>query len=95
MFEIVPLSVRNLFDSIFNPPISFLQMGIDSLTHVSLISGKGISLNNYLGFFSYFPASIQAVLNALISAIIFLAVLQCVKAIFRMYFLAKDGAQWW
>jgi hypothetical protein len=52
-------------------------------------------LNNYLGFYSYFPASMQSVLNSLISAIIFLAVLQLVKAIFKMYFLAKDGVQWW
>jgi hypothetical protein len=95
MFEIIPITVRNFFDSIFNPPIEFLQMGVDSLTNVSMITGKGINLNNYLGFYSYFPASIQSVLNSLISAIIFLAVLQLVKAIFRMYFLAKDGAKWW
>jgi hypothetical protein len=95
LFEIIPITVRNFFESIFNPPIAFLQMGVDYLNKVSLIAGKGISLNNYFGFFSYFPASIQAVLNSLISAIIFLAVLQLVKAIFRMYFVAKDGLKWW
>lgn len=94
-FDLIPGPVRNFIDSIFNPPTSFLQMGVDYLSEVSLIAGKGISLNNYFGFFSYLPAPLQSVLNSLISAIIFLVVLQLVKSIVRMYFAAKDALQWW
>lgn len=95
MFELIPQPVRNFFDSIFNPPISFLQMGNDYLSHVSLIAGKGINLNNYLGFFSYLPGSMQAVVNSLLSAIIFLAVLQLVKSIIRMFFTVKEALFKW
>jgi large-conductance mechanosensitive channel len=95
LFDIIPLPVKNFFDSIFNPPISFLQMGVDYLGHVALIAGKGINLNNYFGFFSYLPTSMQAVVNSLIAAIIFLAVVQIVKSIYRVYLAVKDGLQWW
>jgi large-conductance mechanosensitive channel len=94
-FDLIPGPVRNLFDSIFNPPITFLQMGLDYLNNVALIAGKGISLNNYFSFFSYLPSSMQSVLNSLIAAIIFLAVLQLIKSIMKMYFTAKDALKWW
>jgi hypothetical protein len=94
-FDLIPVTVRNFFDSIFNPPISFLQMGVDYLNQVSLIAGKGINLNNYFGFFSYLPGSMQAVVNSLLAAIIFLAIIQIVKSIYRVYLAVKDGLQWW
>lgn len=94
-FDLIPNAVRNFIDSIFNPPIAFLHMGVDYLANVSLIAGKGISLNNYFGFFSYLPGPIQSVLNSLISAIIFLAIIQLVKSIVKMYFTAKDALKWW
>jgi hypothetical protein len=94
-FDLIPIMVRNFFDSIFNPPTSFLQMGVDYLSKVSLIAGKGINLNNYFGFFSYLPGPIQGVLNSLISAIIFLAVLQLIKSILKMYFTLKNAVKWW
>jgi large-conductance mechanosensitive channel len=94
-FDLIPGPVKNFFDSIFNPPISFLQMGVDYLSNVALIAGKGISLNNYFSFFSYLPSTMQAVVNSILAAIIFLAVLQLVKSILRMYFTAKDAVKWW
>jgi hypothetical protein len=94
-FDLIPGPVKNFFDSIFNPPTSFLQMGVDYLSNVALIAGKGISLNNYFGFFSYLPGSMQAVINSLIAAIIFLAVLQLIKAIVRMYFTVKAALFNW
>lgn len=95
MFDLIPAPVRNFFDSIFNPPIAFLQMGVDYLGQVSLIAGRGINLNNYFGFFSYLPASLQAVVNSLLAGIIFLAVLQLIKAIVRMFFAVKAALFNW
>jgi hypothetical protein len=94
-FDLIPVEVKNFFDSIFNPPTSFLQMGVDYFQSVTLLAGKGISLNNYFGFFSYLPGSMQAVVNSLVAAIIFLAVIQLVKAIVRMYFTVKEAIFNW
>ncbi|NHN35562.1 hypothetical protein [Paenibacillus agricola] len=96
MFEnLLPVVFKNFIDSIFSPPLSFLQMAIDNMNRISLIAGKGINLNHYFGFFSYLPGSLQAVVNSLLGAIIFLAMLQLLKASVRIYILVKDGVKWW
>lgn len=95
MDYLLPAPVRNFFDSIFAPPIRFLEMAHEYLGHVSMIAGHGINLNNYLGFFAYLPGPMQAVVNSIVAGILLLAVLQLVKAIIRMYFAVKDAVQWW
>lgn len=95
MFDLVPNAVRNFVDAIFGPPITFLQMVIDFLNRAALIAGKGINLNNYFGFISYLPASLQAVFNSIIASIVFLAILQLIKAIMRMYGQSKSWLKWW
>ncbi|WP_227877186.1 hypothetical protein [Paenibacillus macerans] len=70
-------------------------MGYEYLGRVGTVAGRGINLNHYFGFFSYLPASMQAVVNSLIASILLLAVLQLVKSFVRLYFAVKDGAQWW
>lgn len=95
MDYLLPAPIRNFFDSIFAPPISFLQMASDYLSHVALVAGHGINLNNYFGFFSYLPSSWQSVVNSILAGILLLAVLQLVKAILRMYYAVKDGVKWW
>lgn len=91
----LPQPLRNFIDSIFSPPLSFLAMARDYLNQVSTVAGHGINLNNYFGFFSYLPSSMQAVINSLLASILLLAILQVVKVIIRMYYAVKDGAQWW
>lgn len=94
-FNLIPQPVRNFIDSIFAPPLKFLQMCIDYLSHVALVAGHGINLNNYFGFFSYLPGPMIAVVNSILAATVFLAVLQLVKAIMRLYFFVKEAVQWW
>ena len=92
---LLPAPVRNFFDSIFAPPIRFLQMALEYLNHASLVAGHGISLDNYFGFFNYLPGSWVAVVNSILASIVLLAILQLVRAIMRMYFTVKDGVKWW
>lgn len=91
----LPQGLKNFIDSIFSPPLEFLKMARDYLNHVSTVAGHGINLNNYFGFFSYLPSSMQAVINSLLASIIILAILQLVKTIMRMYYAVKDGSKWW
>ncbi|KGP85292.1 MULTISPECIES: hypothetical protein [unclassified Paenibacillus] len=96
MYEyFLPTPLRNFIDSIFNGPLTFLKLAIQYLNEVSLVAGRGISLQNYFGFISYLPTPFQAVVNSLLSGIILLAVLQLVKVIIRMYYAIKDGSKWW
>jgi hypothetical protein len=91
----LPAALRNFIDSIFSPPLTFLQLARSYLNNTSLVAGHGISLNNYFGMFGYLPSSMQTVINSLLASIVLLAILQLVKMIMRMYFAFKDGAKWW
>jgi hypothetical protein len=93
--SLLPAPMKNFVDSIFGPPITFLDMIIDLLNRVSLVAGKGISLSNYFGFFSYLPGPLVAVVNSLLAAVMFLAILQLIKAVMRMYGQVKEWIKWW
>ncbi|WP_127490223.1 hypothetical protein [Paenibacillus ehimensis] len=95
MFDLIPPPLKNFLDSIFDPPATFLNMVIQYLNSVSLVAGKGINVNNYFSFFGYLPAPLGQVLSSLMAAVIFLALLQIVKAIMRMYGQIKSWVKWW
>lgn len=92
---ILPDPIKNFIDAIFKPAITFLDMVLDYLGSISLIAGKGINLSQYLSFFSYLPGSMQLVVQSIISAVMFLAILQLIKYIMRMYYSVKDAVKWW
>lgn len=91
----IPQPVKNFLDSLFNPPLEFLNMIIDYVSNISLIAGRGINLNNYLSFMGYLPQSFQSVLSSLLASVIFIAILRNVKYIMRMYFIVKDAIFRW
>jgi hypothetical protein len=95
MFDILPKALRDFVDTIFNPPIEILNNAVTYLDRISMIAGKGINLNNYLSFMNYLPASFQMVVNSLLASVIFLAILQIVRAIVSLYFSIKEGVKWW
>lgn len=95
MTDLIPSSIKNFIDSIFNAPLSFLNLIIDTLNNVSLVAGKGINLNNYFGFFGYLPTAWQSLMHSIMGSVVFLALLFVVKAIWNMYFNVKGSIKWW
>lgn len=93
--NMLPAPIKNFIDALFNPALTFLDMVLEYLGSISLIAGKGINLSQYLSFFSYLPDSMQAVIQSIISAVMFLAILQLIKYIMKMYYAVKDAVQWW
>lgn len=94
-FDLLPAALKGFVDTIFGPPKTILQNGVNYLDEISMIAGKGISLNNYLGFVYYLPPSLQTVVNSLISSIILLSILLLIRTIASLYFNIKEGAKWW
>lgn len=95
MFDLVPLPVRNLIDSIFGAPIGWLQLMQTMLGNAGQVSGKGINLNNYFGFFAYLPPEWQLVVKSLLGSAVLLTVLFLVKAAWDMYLRVKESGKWW
>lgn len=91
MSDLLPGPIKNAIDSMFAPLDQFLQLIIDHLDTASLVTGHGINLNNYLGFFAYLPSSWQSVLQSLLASVGFLAVLFLVRAAWNLYLKAKGS----
>lgn len=95
MTDLVPAAIRNFIDAIFNAPMAFLNLIIETMNSVSLIAGRGINLNNYFVFFAYLPASWKAVMTSVMGSITFLALLFIIKAVWNMYLNLKGSIKWW
>jgi hypothetical protein len=95
MFDLIPVSVRNMLDAVFKPPKTFLQLIIDLLDKAGSVTGRGISLNNYFGWFGYLPPSWQLVVKSALASVALLAILFLIRSVWDMYLKAKQSAQWW
>lgn len=95
MWDILPLPIRNMIDSIFNPAIAFLQLIKNLLNNAGTVVGKGINLNNYFSFFGYLPPEWQAVVKSALASVVLLAILFLVRSAWDMYLRVKSSSQWW
>jgi hypothetical protein len=95
MWDILPRPIRNFIDSIFGPPITFLELMRDMLANAGTVAGKGINLNNYFSFFGYMPVEWQNVVKSALTSIVLLAIMLLVRAIWDVYLKVKNSAQWW
>lgn len=88
-------TVIDFIDRIFSVPISFLDLAIDYLNNVSLVTAQGINLSQYFSLFYDMPGYMQMVVSSLLISVVFLSSLQIVKAVLRVYYAVKDGSKWW
>lgn len=95
MWDLLPASMRNFIDSIFAPPLSFLNLMVDFLGRVGTVAGKGINLNNYFSFFGYLPPAWQLAVKSALASVVLLAMLFLVRMIWNAYLKTKNSAQWW
>lgn len=95
MWDVLPVPVRNFIDSIFSPPLSFLQLMESMLNEAGTVVGKGIDLNNFFSFFSYLPSEWQGVVTSALVSVTLLAILLLVKAAWDTYIRVKGSVKWW
>lgn len=95
MWDLIPGPVKNFLDSIFAPPMAFLDLMSDTLNQAGTVVGRGINLNNYFGFFGYLPAAWQNVVSSALASITLLAILWLVRAVWNMYLKTKESGKWW
>ena len=88
--------VKSFIDKIFSVPISFLDLAIDRLSNLSLVTAQGLNINAYLGLvFGDMPGVWQLVVTSLLGGLVLLLSLFLIRGFMRMYFAAKEGVQWW
>lgn len=87
--------MKKFIDSLFSPIVQMLDWMIEQLNSISLVAAKGVRLDHYFGLFNIIGPQWIGVIQALISAILFLYVLKLVKAQGSLIIWLKGLIKWW
>lgn len=87
--------LHSFIDSIFNPIISFLDLGIQKLQGLNMVTSQGLDVGQYLSVFGDMPSVWQKVIVSILASVTLLGGLIIFRSIMRMYFSIKDGVKWW
>lgn len=88
-------TIRDFIDKIFNPPISFLDLAIEKLQDVQLVTAQGLDLGAYFAIFGDMPAVWQLVVSSILISTVMLGTLLIFRSIMRLYYSLKEGVKWW
>lgn len=88
-------AIKSFIDKIFRPPIAFLDLAIQKLKGVYLVTAQGLNVNQYLSIFGDLPREWQMVISSLLISMVLLTTLLIVRVLMRMYFATKEGVKWW
>jgi hypothetical protein len=87
--------IRDFIDKIFEPPISFLELGIEKLQDVQLVTAQGLNVGKYLSIFGDMPTAWQMVVSSLLISVVLLGSLLIFRSVMRTYYSIKEGVKWW
>lgn len=87
--------IHSFIDKIFKPPISFLDLAIEKLNEVNLVTAQGINIGQYFAVFGDLPTAWQLVISSILISTAFLGGLLIFRSVMRMYYSVKEGVKWW
>ncbi|WP_378211108.1 hypothetical protein [Anoxybacteroides rupiense] len=88
-------AIHSFIDKIFNPPITFLDMGIEKLRTVSKLTAQGLNVGKYLSIFGDMPHAWQLVISSALASVVILGSLLIFRSVMRIYYSLKEGVKWW
>ena len=86
---------RSFLDKIFQPPITFLDLAIERLDSINLVTAQGINIGQYFAVFGDLPTSWQLVISSILISTVFLGGLLIFRSVMRMYYSVKEGVKLW
>lgn len=87
--------IKGFIDSIFQPPISFLELAIEKLRGVQMVTAQGLDLSQYFAVFGDLPTAWQLVVSSILISTVLLGILLIFRSIMRVYYATKEGVKWW
>lgn len=88
-------TIRSWIDSIFNPPLTFLDLAIERLQSVNMVMAQGLNIGQYLSVFGDMPEAWQLVISSLLMSLVVIGSVFMFRSIMRLYYAKKDGVKWW
>jgi hypothetical protein len=87
--------IHSFLDKIFKPPITFLDMAIEQLREVQLVTAQGLNIGKYFAVFGDLPTAWQLVVSSILLSTVMLGSLLIFRSIMRTYYSVKEGVKWW
>lgn len=91
----VRTAIHSFIDKIFQPPITFLNLAIEKLQEVQLVTAQGLDIGQYFSIFGDLPFAWQLVVSSILLSTVFLGALLIFRSVMRMYYSVKEGVKWW
>lgn len=87
--------VHAIVDTILGPITTMLQNSLNYLGQISLVAGRGLSLDYFLGPLIMLGSGWQMLFGSIVSSAFLLLVVLIVRKTFDMYLSFKSGVKWW
>lgn len=87
--------IHGFIDKIFKPPITFLDMAIEKLREVQMVTAQGLNIGSYFQVFGDLPTAWQLVVSSILLSTVLLGTLLIFRSVMRMYYSVKEGVKWW
>lgn len=88
-------TITGFLDRIFKPPITFLDLAIEKIQNVQLVTAQGLNIGQYFSVFGDLPTAWQLVVTSIFLSSVLLGSLLIFRSILRLYFAVKEGVKWW
>lgn len=88
-------TIKSFIDKIFGPPISFLDLAIEQLRSVQMVTAQGLDIGKYFAVFGDLPTAWQLVISSILISTVLLGVLLMFRSVMRIYYATKEGVKWW
>ena len=84
-----------IVDSILGPIQTMLQNALTYLGDISLVAGRGLNLDYFLGPISMMGSGWQMLIGSIVSSGFLILVVTIVKSTYNLYLAFKSGVKWW
>ncbi|TRM08789.1 hypothetical protein FH966_14760 [Lentibacillus cibarius] len=88
-------TIKSFIDKVFQPPISFLELAIEKLQGVNMVTAQGLDLSSYFAVFGDMPTAWQLVVSSILASTVLLGSLLIFRSVMRLYYAVKGGVKWW
>jgi hypothetical protein len=87
--------IHGFIDKVFKPPMTFLDMAIEQLREVQLVTAQGLDIGKYFAVFGDLPTAWQLVVSSILLSTVMLGSLLIFRSVMRTYYSVKEGVKWW
>lgn len=85
----------SIIDSFLGPIQTILTNARDHLNNISLVAGRGLNLDYYLGPISMLGPGWSMLIGSIISSSFLILVVLMARKGYGLYLALKEGVKWW